>query len=166
MSIIKSKSSSNNGNKADNSLRQHITLLDGLKCGVFKPGKDVFSVKYNNIKYTGSLTSDGNILYENNKYSNPSRWVMNIYKRVNPNRKSVSGWKVIYYNNQPIINYVAVIEDKLSKMKLTKTILHNSSNSNNNNKRRRINNNNSNSNDSYNNNDNITHNNSNRASIN
>lgn len=135
-SQITNESDNNNNNNSNrlNYVHQHITLLDGLNTGVFKPGKDVITVKYNGIKYTASLTNKGNIAYENDEFSNPSRWVMHIYKKVNPNRKSVSGWKVICYNNIPIIKYVPTIEERLEKMNNVVKIC----------KRRKINNNNNN----------------------
>lgn len=133
-SQITNESDNNNNNNRLNYVHQHITLLDGLNTGVFKPGKDVITVKYNGIKYTASLTNKGNIAYENDEFSNPSRWVMHIYKKVNPNRKSVSGWKVICYNNIPIIKYVPTIEERLEKMNNVVKIC----------KRRKINNNNNN----------------------
>lgn len=130
--ITNESDNNNNNNNRLNYVHQHITLLDGLNTGVFKPGKDVITVKYNGIKYTASLTNKGNIAYENDEFSNPSRWVMHIYKKVNPNRKSVSGWKVICYNNIPIIKYVPTIEERLEKMNNVVKIC----------KRRKINNNN------------------------
>ena len=48
-------------------------------------------------KFYGDLLTTGKILWENTQFASPSSWATYIKKRLNPSKKSGSGWNSVKY---------------------------------------------------------------------
>ena len=98
------------GTKTRPAAGRGVTLSMLIKSNVLQPGRGLLSIEYLGRRFSGDLSDDGRIYWEEGQrtFASPSAWAIHCKRLVNPEKKSGCGWASVRYRGRKLDQFKAL----------------------------------------------------------